>query len=439
MSTSEQPEITVSTIPVSFNEDDGTDSESDSFVSMSSASSNSGIDDSAIQDDKEEKEEQLKMLKLQKEQQEMRKKIINVQRDPNLTESQKAKKIQEIMTYQYKTIKHINTNLEHKDIDLNSPLTEEDKAPTYNDEENKILGCKHYQRAIKFQANCCGKWFTCRFCHDAASDHEVDRKKTTRMMCMYCNTVQPAGQNCINCERCLAKYYCDKCKLWDNEPRKSIYHCDDCGICRIGKGLGEDYFHCKKCNACLAISLKDNHKCIERNLESNCPICGEYMFTSTSIVIFMPCGHCIHYKCHQEYIQTNYHCPTCFKSLANMNEYFRRIDTMLQQHKMPPEYENWHSYILCNDCEKRSYAKYHFLYHKCAYCSSYNTKVLKTYETSKSIPSITDTIALSTNTDENEHSSENANDASTSNNDNNNNNGHNSNNETTSTATANEN
>jgi len=107
------------------------------------------------------------------------------------------------------------------------------------------------------------------------------------MMCMYCNTVQPAGQNCVNCERCLAKYYCDKCKLWDNEPKKSIYHCDDCGICRIGKGLGEDYFHCKKCNACLAISLKGNHKCIERNLESNCPICGEYIFTLTSIFIFM--------------------------------------------------------------------------------------------------------------------------------------------------------
>jgi len=43
------------------------------------------------------------------------------------------------------------------------------------DEENRILGCKHYQRAIKFQASCCGKWFTCRFCHDSVSDHEVDR------------------------------------------------------------------------------------------------------------------------------------------------------------------------------------------------------------------------------------------------------------------------
>ena len=36
-----------------------------------------------------------------------------------------------------------------------------------------------------------------------------------------------------------------KCKLWDDDPHKSIYHCNDCGICRIGKGLGKDFFHCK--------------------------------------------------------------------------------------------------------------------------------------------------------------------------------------------------
>jgi hypothetical protein len=115
------------------------------------------------------------------------------------------------------------------------------------------------------------------------------RNLTTTMMCMYCQTVQPAGRTCINssCKKDLAKYYCSDCKLWDDEQRKNIYHCHDCGICRIGKGLGQDYFHCKKCNVCMAISLQGKHKCIERNLESDCPICGEYMFTSTTTVIFM--------------------------------------------------------------------------------------------------------------------------------------------------------
>jgi hypothetical protein len=109
------------------------------------------------------------------------------------------------------------------------------------------------------------------------------------MMCMYCSTVQPAGQTCINeeCGKPVAAYYCKECKLWDNDSKKNIYHCHDCGICRIGLGLGIDYFHCQVCNVCMAIGLKGKHKCIERNLESDCPICGEYMFTSTSTVIFM--------------------------------------------------------------------------------------------------------------------------------------------------------
>ena len=161
------------------------------------------------------------------------------------------------------------------------------------------------------QAHCCGKWDTCRFCHDEVSDHTITRFRykihdytkvrilneflldvrnlVSTMMCMYCETVQPAGQDCINtdCGKKVARYYCKECKLWDDDPRKNIYHCYDCGICRIGKGLGIDYFHCPTCNVCMAIGLKGRHKCIERNLESDCPICGEYMFTSTSTVIFM--------------------------------------------------------------------------------------------------------------------------------------------------------
>ena len=115
------------------------------------------------------------------------------------------------------------------------------------------------------------------------------RGLTKIMKCMHCDTEQPCSQTCINieCQKTIAKYYCEDCKLWDDDSRKNIYHCHDCGICRIGRGLGDDYFHCKKCNVCMAISLRQNHKCIERNLESDCPICGEYMFTSTTTVIFM--------------------------------------------------------------------------------------------------------------------------------------------------------
>ncbi|KAJ3237484.1 hypothetical protein HDU81_009428 [Chytriomyces hyalinus] len=319
----------------------------------------------------------------------LRKQIVLIQQDSKMTPQEKAKKIQELMTSKWSSrdkgkstrASLASNRLEDKrqDFDL---INQSDRQLTFYDQKSGLVGCKHYRRSAKLQAHCCGKWYTCRFCHDEVSDHNITRNLITTMMCMHCSTVQAAAQYCANpsCQRRVSKYYCKECKLWDDDPRKNIYHCYDCGICRIGKGLGQDYFHCKKCNVCMAISLKGRHKCIERNLESDCPICGEYMFTSTTTVIFMPCGHCIHYKCHQEYIQTSYQCPTCFKSLANMTEYFKRIDTMLSHHQMPPEYSKTQTYIYCNDCEKKCYAKFHFLYHKCFHCKGYNTKVLQTSE-----------------------------------------------------------
>ncbi|KAI9283166.1 zinc-ribbon-domain-containing protein [Sporodiniella umbellata] len=244
-----------------------------------------------------------------------------------------------------------------------------------------ILGCKHYQRKCKLQANCCQKIVSCRFCHDDAEDHAIVRHETKNMLCMLCLKLQPAGQDCAHCKEQMACYYCDKCKLWD-DSKTSIYHCEDCGICRKGKGLGKDFFHCKKCNICMSIKMK-THKCIERNLECDCPICGEYLFTSTSVTVFMPCGHCIHKHCYAEYVQTSYQCPTCLKSLSDMSSYFNRLDKELERQPMPPEYENVISHIFCNDCETRTKAKHHFFYHKCGNCGSFNTTVLKTENTSE--------------------------------------------------------
>lgn len=52
------------------------------------------------------------------------------------------------------------------------------------------------------------------------------------------------------------------------------------------------------------MSLQGSHRCIERNTECDCPICGEYLFTSPETVVFMPCGHSIHQRCYNQHIKS---------------------------------------------------------------------------------------------------------------------------------------
>lgn len=79
---------------------------------------------------------------------------------------------------------------------------------------------------------------------------------------------------------------------------RTVYHCPFCNLCRLGRGLGIDYFHCMTCNCCLGIKL-ENHKCLEKGLETNCPICCDFLFTSSATVRALPCGHYMHSACFQ--------------------------------------------------------------------------------------------------------------------------------------------
>ncbi|KFA80498.1 hypothetical protein S40288_02088 [Stachybotrys chartarum IBT 40288] len=239
------------------------------------------------------------------------------------------------------------------------------------------LGCQHYERNVKLQCSTCKKWYTCRFCHDAQEDHTLIRKDTKNMLCMLCATPQRASDICINCGEMTAQYYCDICKLWENRQSKPIYHCADCGICRRGMGLGKDFFHCKTCRACITTSIESSHKCIERSTDCDCPICGDYMFTSTKPVVFMPCGHSIHKKCYYQHMKVSYKCPICNKSLANMETQFRNLDVAIQGQPMPSEFRDTKAAILCNDCSGKSTVPYHWLGLKCSICRSYNTVELQ--------------------------------------------------------------
>ncbi|KAL8929348.1 MAG: hypothetical protein Q9172_000521 [Xanthocarpia lactea] len=141
--------------------------------------------------------------------------------------------------------------------------------------------------------------------------------------------------------------------------------------------LGQDFFHCKTCCACLSIRTLENHRCIERSTDCDCPICGEYMFTSPQAVIFMKCGHSIHLQCYYEHAKRSYRCPICSKSMANMEPQFRQLERSIESQPMPPEFQNNKALVYCNDCNAKSSVKYHWLGLKCGVCDSYNTAQLQ--------------------------------------------------------------
>ncbi|KAK4162261.1 hypothetical protein QBC43DRAFT_322137, partial [Cladorrhinum sp. PSN259] len=271
---------------------------------------------------------------------------------------------------------------------ISLPVSEEDRKPTYapprkhidgfgvvqveeETEDQRQLGCEHYRRNVKLQCAACDKWYTCRICHDNAEDHILPRQQTKHMLCMLCGCAQRASDTCVKCGETAANYYCGICKLWNNDPNKSIYHCADCGLCRVGQGLGKDFFHCKKCMAC--VSITNEHKCIERSIDCDCPICGDYMFTSLKTVVFMQCGHSIHRHCFEEHMKSSYRCPICSKSCVNMETQFRSFDLAILAQPMPAEYCDARAIISCNDCSAKSQTKYHWLGLKCSLCNSYNT------------------------------------------------------------------
>ncbi|KAF1940773.1 hypothetical protein EJ02DRAFT_405804 [Clathrospora elynae] len=283
------------------------------------------------------------------------------------------------------------------DIDPKNPynLRKGDANPTYRprpephgaehgeDEEDEVaegefaLGCQHYKRNVKVQCYECRRWYTCRHCHDAVEDHNLNRTRTQNMLCMACGTPQKAADHCHSCETEAACYYCDICKLWDNNSKKKIYHCPDCGICRRGEGLGKDFYHCKNCNVCISISHATSHKCLPRATEGDCPICGDHLFTSSTAVVSMPCGHYLHKGCYNLYMETAYKCPICKKSAVCMDLQWRKLTQAIESQPMPEQFSNTRAIVQCNDCSAKSSVKYHWLGNQCGTCDSYNTNELR--------------------------------------------------------------
>ena len=98
--------------------------------------------------------------------------------------------------------------------------------------------------------------------------------------------------------------------------------------------MGIDSYHCRKCNVCMHMKYHTDHVCIENKLFCDCPICGEFMQTSTRPALFLICGHGIHEDCLDEYLKVGlgggYHADEL--RVSDLHEIHHRHDNVLPVH-----------------------------------------------------------------------------------------------------------
>lgn len=272
-------------------------------------------------------------------------------------------------------------------VNANADAQEEQNATecTVHTEKGSLQhGCTHYRRRCKIRAPCCNEVFDCRHCHneakavekDDSKRHEIVRHKIEKVICSICDTEQSVQQTCENCGVCMGEYFCSKCKFFDDDISKEQFHCDACGICRVGGK--ENFFHCERCGCCYTTSLQNKHICVENSMEHNCPVCFEYMFDSLKAMTVLLCGHTMHVSCLAEmYSHSQFSCPICSKSVCNMSWAWQQLNLELALTPMPEAYQNKMVWILCNDCGASSEVLFHVIALQCTSCKSYNTRQTK--------------------------------------------------------------
>eukprot|EP01054_Gregarina_sp_Poly1_P001579 Gregarina_sp_Poly_1__1578@NODE_139_length_13109_cov_53_487809_g124_i0_p11_GENE_NODE_139_length_13109_cov_53_487809_g124_i0NODE_139_length_13109_cov_53_487809_g124_i0_p11_ORF_typecomplete_len183_score3_47zfCHY/PF05495_12/1_4e11zfCHY/PF05495_12/1_5e03zfCHY/PF05495_12/1_4e04_NODE_139_length_13109_cov_53_487809_g124_i058136361 len=170
---------------------------------------------------------------------------------------------------------------------INSRFDKSDSSPGGGSRYKKT--CSHYKSSVDLYFVCCKNWYPCLRCHSekqtsAASTvpanlrlncvkYCAESQRPKLMKCGKCSEEQPVAEACLKCGK-SPKYACVNCCIWDNTQRvrrisgtlkfgiQSIYHCSDCGICRVGKS--EKVFHCATCETCLDKSMLGKHRCLSK-------------------------------------------------------------------------------------------------------------------------------------------------------------------------------
>lgn len=310
-------------------------------------------------------------LALDPAQDERRADILKINADESLSSAEKHAKISSLLMTSADPI--LNAITENARKRCKSSIR------SYHDEAAGVLGCEHYPRRCCIKPACCDEWYTCRQCHDECENHKCDRQLIKAVKCMLCNEEQPVSRHCRACGVLFARYFCEICRLYDDTKDKHLYHCDKCGMCRVG----DNNYHCDRCNACVSQGNdKKKHKCVRGALDASCPCCQGYLYDSTSKVLFTMCGHAMHSACLERYVTTSYVCPLCHKELGDMTNLYKSYDLEIESQPMPPEYAHHRVVIKCHQCSSSSDVKFHLSYrHRCGVgtCRSYNTYIERQY------------------------------------------------------------
>ena len=274
------------------------------------------------------------------------KQILEINSNPNLTNQEKQSKINDIIMGKY----------------LNNQFI--------------LTQCDHYKKkCTEFYFLCCNKTYDCCRCHNLDQNIKCNSKPIVNTIkCINCGTTQNPSDSCTNCLIKFSRNYCDICSIWSE---KNIFHCESCGICRIGEK--NKYLHCNNCQACF----KSPHHCINNlsdtklnfSTTTQCLLCLENATTSQYKLTYLPkCKHPVHSECLTKSSKSgNYKCPLCRKSMFDMNNYWKLLETEINMQILPNEIKK-NINILCNDCEiKSENAEWHFLGTMCKICHGFNT------------------------------------------------------------------
>lgn len=144
-------------------------------------------------------------------------------------------------------------------------------------------------------------WFARSVTHAKKYKKNVNIVEHSSERWVWCDSLDSIS----NLKYSIFQYTCLKCNLFDDTDKKQ-YHCDECGICRIGGR--QNFFHCAVCNMCLPIQLQiDGHRCVENISRSNCPVCLGAIHTSRIPCHIPDCGHLLHKMCFDQLVNSITH------------------------------------------------------------------------------------------------------------------------------------